>query len=59
MTIKEWVKEHPKVAAYLFECSVDDLDNIIDEEVADVNAGDYLTRADIDKLIELMENSEQ
>ena len=52
MTVKEWAKEYPTIAASLFKCSVDDLDSILQEKPVDTNDVGYLTKADVDRIIE-------
>ena len=54
MTVKEWVKEYPTIAASLFKCSVDDLDNILEENHVDTNGDCYLTKADVDRIVEAL-----
>ncbi len=54
MTVKEWAKEYPEIATSLFNCSVDDLDSILEEKTANTDDNYYLTKADVDKLIEIL-----
>lgn len=54
MTIKEWAKEYPEIATALFNCSVDELDNVLEEKPVNTNDSCYLTKADVDKLIGIL-----
>lgn len=54
MTVKEWAKEYPEIATALFDCSVDDLDSVLEEKPVDANEIGYFTKADVDKLIEIL-----
>ena len=57
MTLKEWAKEYPKIAASLFNCPVNDLDNILEDmSDEDVDISGYLTREQTDKIIEMILN---
>jgi hypothetical protein len=51
MTVKEWAKEYPEIATSLFKCSVDELDDVLEEEPADTNEACYLTKEDVDMLV--------
>ena len=53
MTVKEWAREYPEIATALFNCSVDELDKILEEKPVNENDSCYLTKADVDKLIEI------
>ena len=56
MTTKEWAKEYPEIAASLFKCSINDLDNVIEEEEKRFKSQEgeyYLTRADVSRLVEI------
>ena len=54
MTIKEWAKEYPEIATALFNCSVDDLDSVLEEKPVDADDIGYLTKADVDKSIRIL-----
>ena len=54
MTIKEWAKAYPEIATALFECSADELDSVLEEKPVDTNEIGYLTKADIDRLFEVL-----
>lgn len=54
MTVKEWAKEYPEIATSLFNCSVDDLDSVLKEKPVDTDNNGYCTKADVDKLIEVL-----
>lgn len=54
MTVKEWVREYPEIATALFNCSVDDLDSVLEEKPVDTDDNKYLTKADVDKLMEIL-----
>ena len=54
MTIKEWAKEYPEIATALFNCYVDELDSALEEKPVNTNDGCYLTKADVDRLIEAL-----
>ena len=43
------------MATALFECSVDDLDSVLEEKNVNVNDNRYFTKADVDRLIEILE----
>ena len=61
MTTKEWAKEYPKIAASLFECSIDDLDRVIEEKEKQFASEDgeyYLRKSDVDKLVEILDRAE-
>ena len=55
MTVKEWAKEYPEIATSLFNCSVDDLDSVLEENTANTDNDCYITKADVDKIIEMLE----
>ena len=54
MTVKEWAKEYPKIATALFNCSVDELDEILEEKPVNENDSCYFTKAEVDKLLEIL-----
>lgn len=33
MTTKEWAKEYPEIASTVFNCSIDELDSVIEKKV--------------------------
>lgn len=59
MTVKEWAKEYPEMATALFKCSVDDLDSVLEEKNVGVDDNRYLTKADVDELIDILEQYKQ
>ena len=54
MTVKEWAKEYPEIATALFNCSVDELDSILEEKPVNTSDSCYLTKAEVDSLIEAL-----
>lgn len=54
MTVKEWAKEYPEIATSLFNCSVNDLDSVLEENPINTDDNCYLTKADVDKIIEMI-----
>ena len=55
MTVKEWAKEYSEIATALFNCSIDDLDSVLEEKpIDDTDNNRYLTKADVDKLMEIL-----
>ncbi len=51
MKVKEWDRVYPEIATSLFKCSVDELNDILKEEPIDTSENGYLTKADIDMLV--------
>jgi hypothetical protein len=49
MTVKEWAREYPEIATSVFNCSVDDLDSVLEEKHVNKSGNKYLTQADLDK----------
>ncbi len=55
MTVKEWARVYPEIAKTLFNCSTDELDNILEEKPVNTNDSGYLTKADVDRLLEILD----
>lgn len=54
MTVKEWAKEYPEIATALFNCSVDELNSVLEEKPVNTSDSCYLTKVDVDRLIEAL-----
>ena len=54
MTTKEWAKMYPEIATSTFNCSVDELDNILEEKKVNTSDHCYFTKAELDKYNELI-----
>ena len=54
MTTKEWANMYPEIAISIFNCSVDELDSILEEKQVSISDHCYITKAELDKYNELI-----